>query len=112
MKYKRTVNYVFNGIEQSVLLEVDCPMYDEESGWYCSWKCAQFQSSSKRVYGSDEIGALYYCLNCIGAFFQEMEEHGYVFWQEIRGDRGGFSFGLLYEDLEAKELARIKNHMP
>ena len=44
------------------------------------------------MYGSDEVSALYYCLNFIGGFIQEMEKTGYSIHYENEGDHGGFDF--------------------
>ena len=100
MKYSRTLNLSFAGQEKIILLEVTEPERTDDKQRRCGWSCDGIKPKTSYVYGDDEIGALYYCLNCIGAFFREMEKHGYSIWSRIPGDFGGFTFGMRIEDIE------------
>jgi hypothetical protein len=90
---ERTVTITRNGKSSSAKLKIDGPNFDG-SLWHCDWRCELIHPSTKRIYGSDEISALYYCLNFIGEFFQQMTKQGWEVTFENGLDNGGFDFGL------------------
>jgi hypothetical protein len=89
---KRTLFIKHLGTERSADLSINGPLF-EDSQWFCEWSCEILHPRPKRIYGSDQISALYYCLSFIGAFIREMETRGYGVRHETEGDHGGFDFG-------------------
>lgn len=89
---KRTLLITHRGMERSAELLIHGPVF-EDGQWFCEWSCEVLHPQPKRIYGSDEISALYYCLSFIGAFIREMETSGYGVRHESEGDHGGFDFG-------------------
>lgn len=90
MERKVTVNEA--GVAREGILSIEGP-YQTGDLWACKWQCDYIHPAPKVVYGSDEISALYYCLNFIGSFIKNMEELGFVVTYEKEGDVGGFDFG-------------------
>jgi hypothetical protein len=92
MKLKRKVTVHEDGVDREGFLFIDGP-YRAGDLWACRWKCDHIHPAEKIVYGSDEISALYYCLNFIGSFFHNMQEFGVTVTYLDSGDTGGFDFG-------------------
>jgi hypothetical protein len=100
MKYSRTLNLRFTGEKKLISPEVNEPERTDNKQWRCGLRCDGIHPKTSYVYGEDEIGSLYDCLNCIGTFFREMEKLGYSVWSRLPGDFGGFTFGMRIEDIE------------
>lgn len=90
---QRTLFITKDGIEKEAVLTMEGPRPDPYAGWACDWKCDIIHPQVKTVHGSDEMSALYFCLNFIGAFIHNMEAFGYKTRYEMDGDCGGFDFG-------------------
>lgn len=93
MILNRVLNYRHGDVTQKILLEFEGPLFDEEYGWHCQWKCEKIHPRPLKIPGQDEIGALYYCLTAIGHFISEMQKMGREVWYEDPGDFGGFCYG-------------------